>query len=659
LKESELLHSLSGIVLKNSIKILILTLVSYRPYICLIAFFLGWFNNLKAQEEEFLDDSTYDVYGLHSTFFLTPADLKYNLSGFKPVSVSIQKMDRFTFRQKMAYTVQDLGNEGTATKSIFYTLPQAIGAHSGFYVYDVYFRDPSHQKYYDTKAPYTDGTVVFANYGSYLFKGCHAMSFNKNWHLGALFETIMSDREYIPSKIPYDRQVITYPFSLFGHYKTDNERYQLLVSFYRKNHRNRDTGGISSEENINKVAEWLKAKAAIKNNLSPEDDVESGELRQQYYLYHQAAYAEPLQVYQEVILSNTTNYFKTKNLNNESKLFLWGNSPDGLNNIQDSTIMQTFSNECGIKGQINRVFYQYYTRGKLIKLEQTILSKKALEEYYLGFYTRINVRNNIDFIHLHGEYLQGDLYKIHTSYKGSILELSYDQARYRPSFLSLHYESAYRNWDKNFQPPVGRQLEGACYIPLPGVLVKPYGRFIRVQSPIYFKHAGSNNPVNTLIEPHQEKGHANITTYGTNLNISLLSYFHIDTDIAFTKVAGPAANAFKIPKWYTNARAYYAKTFYEGKSEIETGVECNWKSDYHADKYDTITQQFYRQDSFNVYSYPIIEVFFNFRIKTFRGFLKVVHANQGLLSESGYFVTPFYPGQLRSIDLGFSWSLFN
>ncbi|MHB9148075.1 MAG: putative porin [Candidatus Amoebophilus sp.] len=631
--------------------------MSYRSYICLIAFFLGWFNNLKAQEQEFLDDSTHDVHGLHTTFFLTPADLKYNISGFKPLSVNIEKIDRFTFRQKMAYKVQDLGNEGTATKSIFYTLPQAIGAHSGFYVYDVYFRDPSHQRYYDTKAPYTDGTVVFANYGSYSFEGCHARSFNKNWHLGAMFETIMSDREYIPSKIPYDRQVITYPFTLFGHYKTDNERYQLLVSFYRKEHRNRDTGGISGEDN--KVDKWLEAKAIINNNLSPADSVESGELRQQYYLYHQAVYAEPLQVYQEIMVRNTNNYFKTRTLNTKSKAFLAGNLLNKLDSIEDSTTMQTFSNECGIKGKINRIFYQYYTREKLIKLEKINLLKRVLAEYYLGLYTRINVRDNIDFIHLHGEYLQGDFYKIHTSYKGSILELSYDQVKYRPSFLSLRYESVYRNWNKNFKPPVGRQLEGSCRIPLPGVLVKPYGRFVHIQSPIYFRHVESAGTVNALIEPHQEKEHAHIITWGANINISLLSYFHLDTEVASTQVAGPASNAFRIPKWYTNVRTYYAKTFYKGKSEIETGIECNWKSSYHADGYDPITQQFYRQDDFNVYSYPIIELFFNFRIKTFRGFLKVVHANQGLLSKPGYFVTPFYPGQLRSIDLGFSWSLFN
>jgi len=637
--------------------------VSYRLYICLIALFIGWSNNLKAQEQEFLDDSTHDVHGLHTTFFFTPADLKYNIPVPRPISVGIEKIDRFTFRQKMAYKVQDLGNEGTATKYIFYTLPQEIGARSGFYVYDVYFRDPSQQRYYDAKAPYTDGTVVFGNYGSYLFEVCHARSFSKNWHLGTLFETIMSDREYIPNKIPYDRQVITYPFTLFGHYKTDNERYQLLVSFYRKNHRNRDTGGISSKDKV-KVEEWLKAKAEINNNLSPEDSVESGELRQQYYLYHQAVYAEPLQVYHEAILRNTSNYFKTKDLKGDSKQFLAGSLLDSLNSIQDSTSMQVFSNECGIKGQINRVFYQYYYRTNYLTLKQINLPARSLNEHYLGLYTCINVRDNIDFIHLHGEYLQGDLYKIHTSYKGSILELSYDQIRYMPSFLSLRYESAYRNWNKDFQPPVGRQLEGACHIPLPGVLVKPYGRFIRTDSPIYFKHANPTNNLSNLIEPCliepcQEKGYADVITWGSNINISLWSYFHIDTDIASTQVTGPAANAFRIPKWYTNVRTYYAKTFYEGKSEIETGIECNWKSSYHADGYDPITQQFYIQDSFNVYSYPIIEVFFNFRIKTFRGFLKVVHANQGLLSKSGYFVTPFYPGQLRSIDLGFSWSLFN
>lgn len=628
--------------------------MAHRLYICLFVFFTCWVNIALGQEQEFLDDSTKDIHGYHNTFFITPAELKYNIAtSFKPVSVSIEKIDRFTYKQKLAYKLQDLGNEGTAAKHLFYTFPKNIGTESGFYVFDIYFRDPRLQKYYDTKAPYTDGTVVFANYGSYLFDVSHARSFNKNWHLGAIFETIMTDREHIPSKIPYDRQVISYPFTLLGYYKTDNQKYQVLASFYRKEHRIRETGGIIGDKNI-PVIKWLEPKVEVSNNLRPEDKIQSGELRQQYFLYQQVVLAEPLHVYHELLFKNTFNYFKTEKLNDTSKNFLSNQPSSKYDSIQDNTVMKSFSNEWGIKGEIHRFFYQYYYRLKYFNIINT---KKDLE-HYLGVYTRINVRKNIDFVHLGSEYLEGDLYKLHGSYKGSIFELAYDEAKYMPPFLALYYNSQHRNWNKSFQPPLDRQIEGACKLTLPGILLRSFGRFVRTESPIYFRRAPNTDKCSTIIDPFQAKGHADITTWGANLNLTIWSYFHFDNEVAFTRVEGPAANTFRIPKWYANFRTYYAQSYHEGNADIETGIEVNWKSNYYADGYDPLTQQFFIQNNFGIYSYPIIELFFNFRIKTFRGFLKVVHFNQGL-PNPGYFATPFYPGQLRSIDIGVSWSLFN
>ena len=634
--------------------------MSYRLYICFISFFLGIISNTLAQEQEFLDDSTQDVHGLHSTFFLRVDELKYNKIGFRPISIDIHRLDQFSLRQKAAYSIQDLGNQGTAAKHIFYTLPKHIGFHTGFYVYDMYFRDPLRQKYYDTKSTYTDGKVTFANYGSYLFKVCHARSFSKNWHVGAIFESMLTDKEFIPTKIPYDREVITYPFTLFGHYKSNNGIYWALGSFYRKNHRHRETGGISCEEKHVPMDAWLDAKINISNHVSSNDSVESGELRQQYYLYHQLTYTEPLQIYHELTLRNTFNYFKTGSLQEVSRKFLADSLLNTQNNLDDKTINQTLSNEVGIKGQANRVFYQYYYLQKQIDLQKTnLIPNHKLQEHYLGIYTRINLRKNIDLLYFKGEYLQGDFYKLHTVYEGSFFHIAYDNIKYRPSLLSVVYNRPYRKWHKFFKPATVKQVTGNLYLSLPNIVWRPYGKFTHIQSPVYFKKPTKYlHSHNTIIEPFQAAGDAQLITWGSKLDIAIWSYFHVDTDVSFNKSQGKASNVFRIPRWYTSVRTYYAKSFYEGKSDIETGIDFNWKSSYKADAYDPVTQQFFIQDIFLVYAYPILEVFFNFRISNFRAFIKVIHVNEGI-PKKGYFVTPFYPGQHRSLDVGFSWSLFN
>lgn len=623
-------------------------------------------DEVPEQEKRFLDTSPQDVYGIHTTTYTTPYQLKFNYTTQIPVEISIAQIDRFTWRQKFAYKLQDLGGDGTAAKPIFYQIPQEIGIRTGFYVYNLYFTNPWHQKYYDAKAPYTDGTVSFGNYGCFTFDVIHARSFNRNWHCGIAYNSMLTDREFIPIKIPYDRQVISYAFTCFGNYTSTNKRYQAYVSFYRKNHRQRETGGIYNESyDTNKIHKWLGPKVRTANNLPISEEITSNELRQQYFLYHQVTIAPPLHFYNEMLISNSFNHLVSKDLSPKSKTFLSGHSASNLGKLNNETNMHTYTVEWGLKTQMKRVYYQFYHKEKYINLKQIGCGKrkhtpnKHYFEPYLGLYTRINLRQEIDFLHLHGEYLQGDLYKIRTAYQGKFLEIAYDQVKYLPSLLSQSYHSPGRKWENDFKPTTDHQVEGILHIPLPGVTFRPYTKFVRTKEPIYFKKQTTGVKNHTAIIPVQSKGYGNLLVYGSAVDIAI-SVFHIDTEILMTRVNEKAAEFFRVPKWYTNCRCYYADSYKENKAAIETGIEFNFKGSYKADGYDPVTQQFFTQNSFLVYAYPLIELFFNFRIHTFRGFVKVVHLNQVLpLPLKGYFVTPFYPGQNSSIDFGVSWSLFN
>jgi Putative porin len=115
-----------------------------------------------------------------------------------------------------------------------------------------------------------------------------------------------------------------------------------------------------------------------------------------------------------------------------------------------------------------------------------------------------------------------------------------------------------------------------------------------------------------------------------------------------------------MPTFLINSRLYYTDTTAADNGTFETGIDMHWKSSYMADGYDPITQQFYLQDEFTVYSYPVIDLFLNFRIKSFSAFLKFSHCNESWLAPaSGYFVTPLYPGQKKAFDIGLSWSFFD
>src|SRR5690554_6249188 len=84
-----------------------------------------------------------------------------------------------------------------------------------------------------------------------------------------------------------------------------------------------------------------------------------------------------------------------------------------------------------------------------------------------------------------------------------------------------------------------------------------------------------------------------------------------------------------------------------------------YRSGYYADAYMPATQQFYLQDDFNVFAYPVVDAFFNFRIKRTRVLFRYNHANSYAMRQPGYFVTPYYTGLNSMLDLGINWSFFD
>ena len=128
---------------------------------------------------------------------------------------------------------------------------------------------------------------------------------------------------------------------------------------------------------------------------------------------------------------------------------------------------------------------------------------------------------------------------------------------------------------------------------------------------------------------------------------------------------------------------------------MHAGVDVHWKSTYYALAYDVPTAQFYIQGNpstdraiagFNdqggreftgIYggteaeegffltpslpnqkNLPVIDVFFNAKIKRGRVFFKYNNILQ-LITGNGYFTTPQYPGQRNTLDFGFDWSFYD
>jgi hypothetical protein len=127
----------------------------------------------------------------------------------------------------------------------------------------------------------------------------------------------------------------------------------------------------------------------------------------------------------------------------------------------------------------------------------------------------------------------------------------------------------------------------------------------------------------------------------------------------YTQLTGDGADNFRIPEFVVNSRLFYQSDMFKGKLFVQIGLEGRYRSDNFADFYNPAIQQFYIQNFFNVYAYPVVDFFLNARINRTRILLRMNHININLMNEPGYFVTPYFTGLRRTLDVGISWPLFD
>src|SRR5690606_29618191 len=108
-------------------------------------------------------------------------------------------------------------------------------------------------------------------------------------------------------------------------------------------------------------------------------------------------------------------------------------------------------------------------------------------------------------------------------------------------------------------------------------------------------------------------------------------------------------DAVRIPDLFVNAQLAYSNIFFNGNLDMHAGIDAHWKSAYYARGYSPSIQQFYNQDEFESPAFPLVDVFFNAKIKRARVFFKYNNLIQ-LIQGTGYFPTPYYPGQRTIFD---------
>ncbi len=605
-----------------------------------------------------LDDSTKQIYGPNTTRFTYEKNLRFNNPEWHNIDTSVFDFHKYQFVAKKSNTYQDLGNIGTAMKSIYPTSPEIIGARLGFDLYDSYYKGPQEIKIYDTKSPYSMFGIIWGGQGRSVTEAAYSRNIDERSNVSFEYRGLFIDKQ-IERKRRGDRNVLGTDYSFGANYGTKDGKYFVLGNFTRNRHVVNEYGGILLEEDSSFNAYFKDNRQA---NLSATKTIE---LRTNYHVYQQYKFNNLIQLYHVY-----DRYKQFNDFNNTSAKTVETNA-DYYNQIaldtlpvRDRTKIIYRQHEVGIKGDIGKTFYSFYYRGREVNLNYKFIEEDSLNfgTYYMENYLGVAFRFGnyaTSYISTYAEYLpESENYKIGARIQNKWFFAEGRSSRYLPTYVQRAYLSRHDSWQNNFESTINTKLESGLNLKVGRLVLSPKVSYNLITDYIYFTKLDGLDSTQRPYQPVQASGDISIIKGELNLGLNLLRHFTIKSQIIYSEVAGSSAQSINLPRYFINGQIAYTNILYDGNLQLQLGVDFHQHSAYFADAYDPSIMQYYVQDRFEVPSFPIIDVFANIKINRGRAFLKFNNLNE-LFKGTGYFLTPEYPAQKTILDFGIDWALYD
>jgi hypothetical protein len=596
--------------------------------------------------KKLIDDSTKMVFGPKTTLYFLERDVKRNKERKIEIDTVLNNFHNYEPVAKSGWMYQDLGNIGSAAKPIFYEVPKMIGTTSGFHVYDLYYNSPDSMKYFDTKSPYTQMNAFFGGGNRNMLDLAFARNVNPRWNIGFNFSTIRARKTLNPNARD-DNLTVQNAYSMHTNYRSENGKYLLLGNFSRMNHVVNEQGGIippEIDENSILFA-YEDAKVWLRNSKATD-------LRQEYHLYHEYELTKGWQVY-HVLDRRKQGLSFFVNLNSGDSTFFNLYNPERFNNPDTTDNFNRFTewrNELGFKGDIGPLYYNAFVKFRSGKMKSPYFpSDNNFNELFIGGVLRGEISEQWSF-EAEGEYLLPGAFRVQGLFVSPWLEASYTKALYKPTSMQMMYFGNHHQWENDFSNIGVDQIKGVLKLDFPSWRFRPNLTANRINNYIFFDENQ---------QASQANGEAFTVIPGLNFSFNIRKKFFWESDVYYTAITGDGANNFRIPELVANSRIYYDSPMFRENLYIQIGLEGRYRSDNFADNYNPAMQQFFLQNEFNVYAYPVIDLFINARIKRTRILFRFNHLNINSMTEPGYFVTPYFTGLKRVMDLGVSWPLFD
>ncbi len=639
----------------------------------LLAIFGAWAQDTPNNSKTSLAKKDSIRYGPNTTRYYYWHTLYNNITDTLYIDTTYANRHRYNMVQRNGNTWQDLGIFGTATQPIFYREPEQIGTRLGYNSLAPYRLQRDEVRYFDSYSPFTDLDYIQGGKGRTRLRVTHARSITPDASAAIFFQRQESNKILGRNSRRNDPLLSIQNYGAITRFFSKDLRYKLLAHFLYSEHAVQENGGYNTDELSPANSETLA-------NLSPQElaysleEVVSREKVRTFHLYQQFDLKKDstqpakltIQLFHQLEWLRQINEYTDENLAGNVATF-YRRLPFDINRFRGKkltylTDYQQLDNRAGIKGQWNALRYRAYLRSRLYGFEANYTDVSTLAdsiervniapEWFAGFAANIPVYRH------HKLEAEGELQLPMRDYRTKLVYINkwfrgtWLRTVFSPDLTQRHVFGSFFKWNNaDFSRIVSDRLNYETDF-IPVSFIKKYLSFSRfagfenIQNMVYYDTAG--------IARQTTEG-VRILHAGMHLR-ARWNYLQWLTQIMYSYNMGE--DVFRVPSLLINSQLFVQKKFFRDELDGQFGVDFHWKSAFYANAFMPPTQQFILNDRYLTDGFPVLDLFFNFKISKALLFVKVTNLLQDIAGKA-YFNTPRYYAQPRSLELGINWLFFD
>jgi hypothetical protein len=592
----------------------------------------------------------------------------------------------FTSRFPLPYYYHTLGNYSTASESFFFNPIMKPGFDAGFHQYDIYAFTLEGTKLYQTTRPYTELSYVLGSKAEQLVSIVHTQNKKSNFNFSIEYRFNNAPGNFKNQNASQNN------FRFVSHYQTLNKKYEAFFVYISNKSASSENGGVQDVKKLDSLAlgdpyelETRLGQAGTAGRNPFNTTVNTGNTYKNSTLLYKHHY--DIGTKDSLVTDSVTYKLFYPRLRFEHTFRLTHSSYQYADNYVDSINYFHYKN------------YFNYTMDSLGSLRFLDTWNEINNELSIISFPEKNnlaqfLKAGIDIQNLKGSF---DTFATTSLYNFSVLGEYRNRTRnqlWDVEATGQFYITGYNSGDY------------AAYISMKRMLGKKLG-YLNIgfqnvnRSPSFILNPLSRFPVNNRTSYSKENIIRFFALYENPRNgwklggeyFGVTNYMYFDSFFSAKQYAPlfnvlhlNAEKKFRLSRywnWYTEIHVQQTtgqppvhipflltrnRIAFEGNFAtnlfLSTGIEIRYNTGYKADNYSPFTGQFFVQNAEIITNRPDINAFLDFRIKSFKGFLRVenlntLNVNNGFSFNHLNFMASNYPGTGLWIRFGLWWNFVN